>query len=214
MQNATVPGSTEDINRTAEPSSTGGPPFADASFAGLLTTFSAPQKQDTSWNDDGLADDVATISYEQALRKHVRPNQGVRPAPCSSLAKSCEAAGSSHRIASADTSKPLKTASITIRLSGAECAQLRRRAAEAGLTVSAYLRSCTLEVETLRAQVKKALAELRNSAPKPSEFSSQSESPGGIQTLLSRFRRCFQFAGRKQPPAIESNCANPFPPVP
>jgi len=32
---------------------------------------------------------------------------------------------------------------------------------EAGLTVSAYLRSCTFEAEALRAQVKEALAELR-----------------------------------------------------
>ena len=47
----------------------------------------------------------------------------------------------------------LKSASITIRLSKAECAQLRRRAAEAGLTVSAYLRSCTFEAESLRAEV-------------------------------------------------------------
>ncbi len=67
----------------------------------------------------------------------------------------------------------LKSASITIRLSKAECAQLRKRAAEAGLTVSAYLRSCTFEAETLRAQVKEALAQLRpatskrNAAPHP-----------------------------------------------
>jgi predicted DNA binding CopG/RHH family protein len=58
----------------------------------------------------------------------------------------------------------LKSASITIRLSKAESAQLRRRAAEAGLTVSAYLRSCTFEAESLRALVKDTLAQLR-SAP-------------------------------------------------
>lgn len=55
----------------------------------------------------------------------------------------------------------LKSASITIRLSQVECAQLRQRAAEAGLTASAYLRSCTFEAESLRAQVKEALAQLR-----------------------------------------------------
>jgi hypothetical protein len=57
-----------------------------------------------------------------------------------------------------------KCASITIRLSKAECDQLRRRAAQAGLTVSAYLRSCTFEAESLRAQVKDVLAELRQAA--------------------------------------------------
>ena len=56
----------------------------------------------------------------------------------------------------------LRSASITVRLSEAECAQLRRLAAEAGLTVSAYLRSCTFEAESLRAEVKDALAQLRS----------------------------------------------------
>jgi hypothetical protein len=57
-----------------------------------------------------------------------------------------------------------KAASITVRLSKAECAQLHERAAEAGLTVSAYLRSCTCEVEALRSQVKETLAQLRSLA--------------------------------------------------
>jgi hypothetical protein len=59
----------------------------------------------------------------------------------------------------------LKCASVTIRLSQAECAQLRTRAAEAGLTVSAYLRSCTFEAESLRAMVKDTLAKLRTGTP-------------------------------------------------
>ena len=49
-------------------------------------------------------------------------------------------------------------------MSKAECAQLHRRAAEAGLTVSAYLRSCTFEAESLRAMVKEAMAQLRSAA--------------------------------------------------
>jgi len=62
--------------------------------------------------------------------------------------------------------RSLKSASITIRLSKAECAQLRNRAAEAGLTVSAYLRSCTFEAESLRALVKDTLAQLRSDPAK------------------------------------------------
>jgi hypothetical protein len=58
-----------------------------------------------------------------------------------------------------------RRSSVTVRLSEAESAQLQKRAAEAGLTVSAYLRSCTFEAETLRAQVKAALAELRAARP-------------------------------------------------
>jgi hypothetical protein len=49
-------------------------------------------------------------------------------------------------------------------MSQAECAQLRQRAAEAGMTISAYLRSCTFEAEALRGQVKEALAQLRAAA--------------------------------------------------
>jgi hypothetical protein len=55
----------------------------------------------------------------------------------------------------------LKCASITLRLSQAECEQLKKRAAEADLSVSAYLRSCAFEVETLRGQVKDTLAQMR-----------------------------------------------------
>ena len=50
-------------------------------------------------------------------------------------------------------------------MSKAECAQLHRRAAEDGLTVSAYLRSCTFEAESLRAMVKDTLAQLRSVTP-------------------------------------------------
>jgi predicted DNA binding CopG/RHH family protein len=64
-------------------------------------------------------------------------------------------------------------ASVTLRMSKSEFAQLQQRAAEAGLSVSAYLRSCTFEVEALRAQVKQALAELRTARRESSPESSQ-----------------------------------------
>jgi hypothetical protein len=138
----------------------------DPSFAGLLASLAAPpQPAEREWNDDLLADDTATFSYEQALRTHGQsqpPALDQGPAPASESAQSQSDGG-----ASASQGRSLKRASITIRLSEPECAQLRLRAAEAGLTVSAYLRSCTLEVESLRTQVKEALAQLRESAPAP-----------------------------------------------
>jgi hypothetical protein len=70
----------------------------------------------------------------------------------------------------------LRSASVTIRLSRTECARLHQRAAEAGLTVSAYLRSCAVEAEALRAQVKQALAEMKAGNEGPSHSSGQ-ESP-------------------------------------
>jgi hypothetical protein len=172
------------------------------SFAGLLAALTAPASSaadhSPAWNDDDLASDVATLSYEHALRAHVRykppdpdgwdfpqaPNpiaDGVAPAgeadvnARTAIASAAPAWGADRQAPSGQSlptaMKPSRKAtSVTIRMSQTECAQLHQRAAEAGLTVSAYLRSCTFEAEALRAEVKEALARLRasTSAEKPS----------------------------------------------
>ena len=185
-----------------------------SSFAGLLAALMAP-KQETqpAWNDDDLADDVATLSYERALHAHARYKpadfgewpQDANPAEASSREKR---PGKSPRneIAHAAADPPptgrnkdlsrnpekspgppatleenRKRASITVRVSQSELAQLQQRAAEAGLTISAYLRSCTFEAETLRAQVKEALAQLRESKP--------AEAVAPVQPSRSRWPR-------------------------
>jgi hypothetical protein len=85
----------------------------------------------------------------------------------------------------------LKSASITIRLSEVESVQLRQRAAEAGLTISAYLRSCTFEAESLRAQVKEALAQLRSapSSPEGSGAKKAAVNPAGPSSSRSTVSR-------------------------
>jgi hypothetical protein len=148
-----------------------------------------------SWNDDDLADDVAILSYESALKAHARyrsTDQSLTQ-PANSVPFCYEEASSDLPVEArqpvalhtaslgaitgmepratlaqefslyraAAFERNLKDASITIRMSKAECEQLHRRAAEAGLTVSAYLRSCTFEAESLRAMVKDTLARLR-----------------------------------------------------
>ena len=178
---------------------------ADTSFAGLLASMATPPKPETAWNDSELAEDVATISYEQALRTHAR-----------SVAKTSDAAvepASNETSSGASAAKPSRTASITIRLSEAEGAQLRQRAAESGLTVSAYLRSCTLEVESLRAQVKDALAQLRAPKPAAPEADSQADGNGGVQGMLARLRHWFRPLGASRRPAFRLNPGNPFAPV-
>ena len=138
-----------------------------SSFAGFLSSVvsPAPAEQNDLWNDDLLAADVATISYENSLKAHSRYRPASEPEPQPSLAASPEPDSACETQAPAPPSATgpddLKSASITIRMSRAECAQLRQRSAEAGMTVSAYLRSCTFEAEALRGQVKEALAELR-----------------------------------------------------
>jgi hypothetical protein len=164
------------------------PSLSPSSFAGLLAALTAPPKKaESAWNEDGLEDDVATLSYERALRTHAR----YRPGDCSgqSLAQPSNSRPvDSYEVISGDApqatppstraeswtanaqgaspDRNLKSASITIRMSTSECEQLRKRAAEAGLTVSAYLRSCTLEVESLRALVKNTVAQLQPEAQK------------------------------------------------
>lgn len=55
----------------------------------------------------------------------------------------------------------LRCSTISVRLSDIEAERLRKRAEESEMSISAYLRSCVLEADQLRAQVKQALAELR-----------------------------------------------------
>jgi predicted DNA binding CopG/RHH family protein len=184
-------------------------PSPTPSFAGLMAALASPGDKPSSadrkvaptWEDDDLAEDTATLSYESALRAHSRyrspeagPGAGEKTLAQgasdllevlqaqqrereSAIVEAVETAAAdlnaSQKAAAVAQPEPrlpqlaslernLKDASITIRLSKAECAQLHRRASEAGLTVSAYLRSCTFEAESLRAMVKETLAQLRS----------------------------------------------------
>jgi len=182
------------MQQTAEPA----PQPPTPSFVGLLAALTAPASpaanRTPAWNDDGLDDDVATLSYERALRanaryKYVEPSDledcsptksgnaepilgeqvlqpGAPPAwPEAIPPKLHQSSADSRPKVSAGLpialESNLKSASVTIRLSKAESAQLRQRAADAGLTISAYLRSCTFEAESLRALVKDTMAQLR-----------------------------------------------------
>jgi hypothetical protein len=211
---------------TPSPSSTA------ASFAGFLAklTISEASEQQTgvpgdgflppgsrpapAWNDDELADDVATLSYEQALRTDARYT-ATDPADftvAQSLAKEAApeplagASGSAVAVAAPDSNlhrgahfeRNLKAASITIRMSQAECEQLRRRAAEAGLTVSAYLRSCTFEVESLRALVKETMAQLRSAQSAAETANSLPERRPRLGGLTGRFARLMPFRHSSQ----------------
>jgi hypothetical protein len=191
------------MQQTAEPAP------SPSTFAGILAALAEPEKKpELSWTDDALEDDIATLSYEHALRAHARyrsadatdhsltqpvdpgrsPARGPSP---SAPAVPPQAPPAPHVDAGTISGftpleRNLKCASITIRLSQAECAQLRQRAAEAGLTVSAYLRSCTFEAETLRALVKDTLAQLRSAT-------SAEKQPVPAPVRLSWFQRLVQF---------------------
>lgn len=128
----------------------------------------------------GSIDDTESFSYEGALRRRVSvsalrsmeaeresPQSGADGAQAHTPIETRRPAlfrvpGETSATAAAAPDEEKRLSSATIRLSRAECAQLKQRAAEAGLTVSAYIRSCVFEAEVLRAQVKQALAELRS----------------------------------------------------
>lgn len=138
-----------------------GPLANPANFASLLTALTGMGKEPAEpWDMSELGEDVATITYEQALKTHRR----VRSAE--PFAKSTEP-NSAGLTATTEAKQVRKTASITIRLTANEQAQLQARAAEAGMSTSAYLRSCIFEAESLRAQVKTALAQMRAAADEP-----------------------------------------------
>jgi predicted DNA binding CopG/RHH family protein len=157
---------------------------ASSSFAGLLASLATPQNKsiqcDKNWSDDGLDNDVVTLSYEQALRNHARyrtperndraPVAGAGAAKLTVFEADCEPAADLQDGVPKQfqprtlARRELRSTRVTMHLSKMEGEQLRQRAAEAGLTVSAYLRSCVLEADVLREQVKDTLAELRNAA--------------------------------------------------
>jgi hypothetical protein len=139
------------------------------SFASLLASISSKLQND-AWDDSALVDDVATITYEQALRAH-RRGRPSEPAT-KSLLSDHETALSPAGFATQPNKQPQKTgekkpkaASITIRVTAEEQAQLHERAAAAELSVSAYLRSCIFEAEILRNQVREAVLQIRSATP-------------------------------------------------
>jgi len=132
-------------------------------FASLLASLTGGTQIATdAWDDSTLAEDVATISYEQALRSHRRVPATEMLTEVSDIAESPAAKPTAPM-----SGKNRKNASITIRLTRDEEAQLHERAATAQLSVSAYLRSCIFEAESLRAQVKEALSQIRTTADPP-----------------------------------------------
>lgn len=175
------------------PSASAKSPF---NFANLLASLTGTLQND-DWNNNALADDVATLTYEQALGSHrhripapANPGETQRQVPFS--------AAPHPKPLSSTGKRNSKSASITIRVTAEEQAQLQQRAAAAQLSVSAYLRSCIFEAESLRTQVREALAEMQSAAPK-------SESPAGIYGASRNwYDGLFPFWSRRQKQSSQS----------
>lgn len=69
---------------------------------------------------------------------------------------------STHRASLARLNTPQQRRTVvSLRLTDEELEQLRLRAEESGINVSAYVRSCVMEAENLRSQVRHVMAEIR-----------------------------------------------------
>jgi len=70
----------------------------------------------------------------------------------------------------ADLQLDQRRATVSVRLTDVEFLRLKDRASESGISVSAYMRSCILDADQLRSQVKQALAQMRalSASPEPS----------------------------------------------
>ena len=129
----------------------------------MLASFTR-KLQDDEWDDSALANDVATLTYEQALLATCpsRAPETTVPVLHEQVRASESSSSAVHGLAHRTREKKQRSASITIRVTPEEQAQLHERASAAHLTVSAYLRSCIFEAESLRSQVKEALAKMQS----------------------------------------------------
>ena len=162
-------------------------PHPASSFGKVLASLTS-KLHDDKWDDSALADDVAILTYEQALRK-TRSARGSDGAASLSLSSVPPAnAVSPPRLSRARpkrSEEPQRGASVTIRMTAEEHARLKERAASAELSVSAYLRSCIFEAESLRTQVREALAQMQPAEHRPAARSRYA----GLFPLWFRRRR-------------------------
>lgn len=88
-------------------------------------------------------------------------------------------------LSSAQPTELARQVAISIRLAPSERTLIRTRAAEAGITVSAYIRQCALEVEHLRAQVQQTIAAMEHRTAAPA--APPTPAPGFFARILRRF---------------------------
>jgi hypothetical protein len=133
-------------------------------------------------------EDLTSLSYEQALRtpthkanragnragnsQHPKPSPktalAIQPSPKALEPRSFEPRPFEPR--PFEIAEP-RHARTTIRFTAGENKLLRKRAAENSIAVSAYVRSCVLEVESLRSQLQQLMTELRSPAAPHSAYS-------------------------------------------
>jgi hypothetical protein len=111
-----------------------------------------------------------------------RADSGNRPPFRAVLARSMETVRPARPVARGEG------VSLSLRVNPAEQALIRIRAAEAGMSVSAYLRQCALDVEILRAQVQQFMAASARSRMAELPEPRPARSEGWLARLQGRIR--------------------------
>jgi hypothetical protein len=135
-------------------------------------------------DDQAILPDKVTFSAATAP-----PTRSVAPAFGTVLAEALPTESDSSALALIWPAPPRneRQVSMSLRVAASEQALIRARAAEAGLSVSAYLRQCALEVEKLRAQVHHTLARLeQGSEHKPVRSLPADLPPNGFLARLGQ----------------------------
>jgi|SRR5579862_746403 len=157
-------------------------------FASILSSLALRHPpagtEPDGWNDEDLEDDVVTLTRGQPIRSQAKQKASSLDAASSSRLGDSPQGSQNESESQRETAlapdirnQARKTSSVTIRLSEADRQLLHQRAEEAGLTVSAYLRACAFEVESLRAQVKEALAQIQEPHPAIEEQNAATAQP-------------------------------------
>ncbi len=158
------------------------PEFGPALQSDNFAAFLARLAELPDWNSDPAVEptypspelagegeeDLASLSYEQALRVPAQKGNKAQP-PRPAAAQTALAVPPSPKVPepprALEVYKPFEIseprhARTTVRFTAGENKLLHKRAAESGIAVSAYVRSCVLEVEALRAQISQLQAGL------------------------------------------------------
>jgi hypothetical protein len=146
---------------------------ANVSYEGALKS----QRLD-SWDGEGLAPERIAAGAKTGTGAAMGVGERF-PAETADFGFDARSAGAPCRLTITEAELPRvrpnfgsgkqKRVRVTIRLTDTEYAQIRARCDEAGLSVSAYLRTCIEEIDGLRAQVKDTLAQLRGASANTAE---------------------------------------------
>jgi hypothetical protein len=142
------------------------------------------------------AESPTAVAQLKPTRKPVEKPRKLRRADHASkeVPEFREVLGASLSNTSSAAVNPDKSVWLTLRVTASEQSLIQARAAEAELSVSAYLRQCAFEVETLREQVQRALLDMRSSVaalPTPQAESAPPIRPGVFTGLVQRVAHLF-----------------------